>query len=87
MRTALIALMIFSVCSVESSSKDKVAKIPYQQMVSGMRDAFDCGVIVEKYLHGSLKGNDDQYHQLRQDHNCGYVESILNSAAPEQPQK
>jgi hypothetical protein len=79
MRAVLIALITVLVCAVESSSMDKVPKVPYPQMVQGMRDAFDCGVVVEKYLHGSLKGNDDAYHQLRQEHNCDYVESVVNS--------
>lgn len=79
MRAVLIALMIFPMCAVESSSKDKVRKVPFEQMVAGMRDAFDCGVVVEKYLHGSLKGEEDNYHQLRQEHNCDYVESVLSS--------
>ena len=72
--------MIFPMCAIGLSSKDKVAKVPFQQMVAGMRDAFDCGVVVEEYLHGSLKGKDDEYHQQRQEHNCDYVESVLNSA-------
>ena len=67
MRAALIALMIFPMCAIGLSSKDKVAKVPFQQMVAGMRDAFDCGVVVEEYLHGSLKGKDDEYHQQRQE--------------------
>jgi hypothetical protein len=79
----LVALISLTICAVESSSMDKVPKVPFQQMVAGMRDAFDCGVIVEKYLHGSLKAKDDEYHQLRQEHNCDYVESVLNSP-PEQ---
>jgi hypothetical protein len=83
MRAVLIASMIFAMCAVESSRKDKVAKVPFQQMVAGMRDAFDCGVVVEKYLHGSLTGKDDEYHQLRQEHTCEYVESVVNGP-PEQ---
>jgi hypothetical protein len=83
MRAVLIVLVMFPICAVESSSMDKSPKVPYQQMVAGMRDAFDCGVVVEKYLHGSLKGKDDEYHQLRQEHNCDYVESVLNGS-PEQ---
>lgn len=75
---AFIVLMIFPICVVGSSSKDKVAKVPYPQMVAGMRDAFDCGVVVEKYLHGTLKGKDDEYHQLRKEHNCDYVESVIS---------
>jgi hypothetical protein len=46
-------------------------------MAVGMRDAFNCGVVVEKHLHGTLKGKDDEYHQLRQENNCEYVESVL----------
>lgn len=79
----MIALMIVPVFAAGLSNKDKVNKVPYQQMVAGMRDAFDCGVVVEKYLHGSLKGKDDEYHQKRQEHNCDFVESVLNSS-PEQ---
>ena len=83
MRAVLVALLIFPVCAVSSSSKDKLPKVSFQQMVAGMRDAFDCGVVVEKYLHGSLKGKEDEYRQLRKEHNCDYVESVLNSL-PEQ---
>jgi hypothetical protein len=83
MRAVSIALAIFLVCAVESSSKDKVAKVPFQEMVAGMRDAFDCGVVVEKYLHGSVKGKDDAYRQMRKEHNCDYVESVI-SGSPEQ---
>ena len=52
-------------------------------MVAGMQNAFNCGVVVEKYLHGTLKGKDDAYHQLRQENNCDYVESVLNTASNE----
>ncbi len=70
---------MFLACAAELSSKDKVVKVPYQQMAEGMRDAFNCGVVVEEYLHGPLKGKDDQYHKLRQENNCEYVESVLNT--------
>ncbi|MBV8809176.1 MAG: hypothetical protein JO033_10925 [Acidobacteriaceae bacterium] len=79
MRAALVASLIFLVCAADLSSKDKAAKVPFQQMVAGMRDAFNCGVVVEKYLHGSLAGKADEYHQLRQENNCDYVESVLNT--------
>jgi hypothetical protein len=79
MRAATITLILLPICAMVSSSKDKVAKVPVQQMVSGMRDAFDCGVVVEKYLHGTLKGKDDEYHQLRKEHNCDYVESVISN--------
>jgi hypothetical protein len=83
MRAVLAASLIFLVCAVVLSSKDKPAKVSFQQMASGMRDAFNCGVVVERYLHGPLKGKDDDYHKLRQENNCDYVESVLNTL-PEQ---
>jgi hypothetical protein len=61
------------------SSKDKSNKVPYNEMAAGMRDAFNCGVIVEQYLHGRLKGHDDAYQKERAAYNCGYVESVLNT--------
>jgi len=78
MRAVLIVSLIF-LPSAALSSKDKPGKVPYQQMAVGMRDAFNCGVVVEKRLNGSLKGKDDQYHQLRQENNCDYVESVLST--------
>ncbi len=83
MRAVLIASTIFLVSAVDLSSKDKPAKVSLQQMAAGMRDAFNCGVVVERYLHGPLKGKDDEYHKLRQENNCDYVESVLNTP-PEQ---
>jgi hypothetical protein len=83
MRAALTASLIFLVCAVDSSSKDKTAKVSFRQMAAGMRDAFNCGVVVEEYLHGPLKGKDDDYHKQRQENNCDYVESVLNTL-PEQ---
>jgi hypothetical protein len=83
MRAVLIASLLFLTCTFALSSNDKPAKVPFQQMAAGMRDAFNCGVVVERYLHGPLKGKDDEYHQLRQENNCDYVESVLNTL-PEQ---
>ncbi|HEX4750110.1 MAG TPA: hypothetical protein VH302_11260 [Bryobacteraceae bacterium] len=83
MRGIFVASLIFLVCAVDLSSKDKPAKVSFEQMAAGMQDAFNCGVVVEKYLHGSLKGKDDEYHKLRQENNCDYVESVLNTL-PEQ---
>ena len=48
-----------------------------------MRDAFNCGVIVEDYRNGPLKGKDDQYQKLRHENNCDYVESVLNTLPEE----
>ena len=44
MRAVLIASLIFLVCAVDLSSKDKPAKVSFQQMAAGMQDAFNCGV-------------------------------------------
>lgn len=83
MRAGLAASLIFLAGAVEVSSRDKPAKVSFQQMAAGMRDAFNCGVVVERYLHGPLKGKDDDYHKLRQENNCDYIESVLNTL-PEQ---
>ncbi|HTU45105.1 MAG TPA: hypothetical protein VMF91_08590 [Bryobacteraceae bacterium] len=83
MRAVPIASLIFLLCAVNLSSRDKPAKVSFQQMAAGMRDAFNCGVVVERYLHGPLKGKDDDYHKLRAENNCDYVESVLNTL-PEQ---
>ena len=53
-------------------------------MAAGMRDALNCGVVVEKYLHGTLKGKDDEYHKLREENNCDDVESVLNTLPDQQ---
>lgn len=79
MRAVLAASLIFLAGAAELSSNDKPAKVPFQQMAAGMRDAFNCGVVVERYLHGPLKGKDDDYHKLREENNCDYVESVLNT--------
>lgn len=77
-RTAL-ALTILLACAGTLSSKDKTVKVPFHEMALGMRDAFNCGVIVEEYLHGSLKGKDDEYHSKRAENNCEHVETVLNT--------
>lgn len=79
MRSVFVASLVFLACAADLSSKDKAAKVSFQQMAAGMRDAFNCGVVVEKYLHGPLKGKADEYHTLRQENNCDYVESVLNT--------
>lgn len=79
MRAVLAASLLVLAGAVELSSKDKPAKVSFQQMAAGMQDAFNCGVVVERYLHGPLKGKDDDYHKLRQENNCEYVESVLNT--------
>jgi hypothetical protein len=66
-------------CAGTLSSKDKTFKVSFQEMALGMRDAFNCGVVVEQYLHGSLKGNPDEYHKNREKFNCDHVEGVLNT--------
>ena len=83
MRAGLFAALISLTCAAGLSSKDKPGKVPFDQLVSGMQHAFNCGVVVEKYLHGTLKGKDDDYHTLRKENNCDYVESVLNAAPQE----
>lgn len=84
MRTLAIVSLIFLASAAGLSSKDKPGKVPYKQMAEGMRDAFNCGVVVEQHLHGTLKGKDIAYRQLRQDNKCDYVESVLNTL-PNEP--
>jgi hypothetical protein len=84
MRASVVASIVFLVCAADLSSKDKPAKVPFQQMATGMRDAFNCGVVVEEYRNGPLKGRDDEYHKERQENNCDYVESVLNSVHDQQ---
>ena len=84
MRAVIIISLTFLASAADLSSKDKPAKVSFQQMAAGMRDAFNCGVVVEKYLHGNLKGKADEYHKLRQENNCDYVESVLNTLPAQQ---
>jgi hypothetical protein len=83
MRAVLIVSLVF-LASAGLSSKDKPAKVSFKQMAVGMRDAFNCGVVVEQHLHGTLKGKDIAYGQLRRDNRCDYVESVLNTL-PNEP--
>ena len=69
----------FLVCAATLSSKDKSGKVPFQDMALGMRDAFNCGVVVEQYLHGRLKGNADAYRKERDAYNCDHVEAVLST--------
>jgi hypothetical protein len=84
MRVVAVVSFISLVSTNGLSSKDKAAKVSFQQMAVGMRDAFNCGVVVEKHLHGTLNGKDDEYHQLQQENNCEYVESVLSTIPDKQ---
>ena len=79
MRAFLIASLVVLASAAHLSSNDKPAKVSYRQLAAGMRDAFNCGVVVEEYRHGPLKGHEDDYHKARQENNCDYVESVLNT--------
>ena len=83
MRAVVVVTLIFLASGAALTSKDKPAKVPFKQMAAGMRDAFNCGVFVEKHLNGTLKGKDIAYHQLRQENNCDYVESVLSTLPDE----
>jgi hypothetical protein len=84
MRAGVVVSLIFLVSAAGLSSKGKPAKVSFQQMAMGMRDAFNCGVVVEKHLHGTLKGKDNEYHQLQQENNCEYVASVLSTLPDKQ---
>ena len=84
MRAVVVVTLIFLASGAALTSKDKPAKVPFKQMAAGMRDAFNCGVVVEKHLHGTLKSKDDEYYQLRQENNCEYVESVLSTIPDKQ---
>jgi hypothetical protein len=83
MRKTLIVAVGFLACGATLSSKDKGTKVPFHDMAVGMRDAFNCGVVVEEYLHGSLKGNADEYHKQRTENACDHVEAVLNTLRDE----
>ncbi len=70
---------VFLVFAATLTSKDKPAKVPFHEMALGMRDAFNCGLVVEQRLHGKLKDNDELYKKERETYNCDHVESVLNT--------
>lgn len=67
------------ICAATLSSKDKQVKVPFHEMALGMRDAFNCGLVVEQRLHGKLKDNDEVYGKERAMYNCDHVEAVLNT--------
>ncbi len=66
---------------------DELPKEQQAQACLGMRDAFNCGVLVEQYLHGPLQGKDEVYHKVRQENNCDHVEAVLNTLRDEDGNK
>jgi len=79
MRKAVILAALFVAFSEGLSSKDKNVKVPFHEMALGMRDAFNCGLVVEQRLHGRLKDDADGYSKERAANNCDHVESVLNT--------
>jgi hypothetical protein len=79
MSKVVIIAATFLTCAATLSSKDKTAKVSLREMALGMRDAFNCGLVVEQHLHGRLKDNDEGYRKERDAYNCDHVETVLNS--------
>jgi hypothetical protein len=79
MSKVVILAAVFAACAADLSSKDKSAKVPFHEMALGMRDAFNCGLVVEQRLHGRLKDDADGYRKERDAYNCDHVESVLNT--------
>jgi hypothetical protein len=66
-------------CAATLSSKDKTARVSLHEMALGMRDAFNCGLVVEQHLHGRLKDDAEAYRKERDAYNCDHVEAVLNT--------
>jgi hypothetical protein len=75
-KSLLFAITIMASVAT-ASTKDK--KVPFHEMALGMRDAFNCGLLVEEHLHGRLKDNPDLYGKERETYNCQHVEEVLNT--------
>jgi hypothetical protein len=69
----------FLACAATVSSKDKSPKVTFHEMALGMRNAFNCGIVVEQYLHGRLKGDQDGYRKERDAYDCDHVEAVLGT--------
>ena len=79
MKKSTIGVIAALACTLPVGSKDKSPKVSYTEMALNMRDAFNCGVIVEEYLHGSLQGNTDAYHKEQLKYNCDHVQEVLST--------
>jgi hypothetical protein len=78
--TRWILLGVFFMATVMAAgSKDKSPKVTYREMALEMRDAFNCGVLIEEHLHGRLKDNAELYTKERVTYNCDHVEAVLNT--------
>jgi hypothetical protein len=85
MSRSIALLFVLLVCGVAVSSKDKTVKVTYREMALGMRDAFNCGVVVEEYRIGKFKDNADAYHKEKETYNCDHVEEVLNTLNDQAP--
>lgn len=80
MRNATIcAAVLLTVSAAAAGSKDKLPKVSYREMQLEMRDAFNCGLVVEKHLHGRLKDDADGYAKEREAYHCDHVEQVLST--------
>ncbi len=79
MRKVVFLSATVLVCAATLSSKDKYPKVTYHEMALGMRDAFNCGLVIEQHLHGPLKDNPESYKKQRDENNCDHVETVLNT--------
>lgn len=79
MSKPVLFAVTFLACVSSVSSKDKSAKVSVREMALGMRDAFNCGLVVEQHLHGRLKDDADGYGKERAAYNCDHVEAVLNT--------
>ena len=78
-RTVIVATAFLACLASASSSKDKSPKVTFHEMAVGMRDAFNCGLVVEEHLHGRLKSDPGAYSKERETYNCDHVEAVLNT--------
>jgi hypothetical protein len=79
MNKVVLLAATFLVSAAILSSKDKPAKVTVHEMALGMRDAFNCGLVVDQRLHGKLKDNDELYRKERDEYSCDHVEAVLNT--------
>lgn len=79
MSKALPLAAVLLACAATLSSKDKNVKVTFHEMALGMRDAFNCGLVIDQHLHGRLKDDPEGYKKERAAYNCDHVESVLGT--------
>ena len=85
MRKSLFFAILSLAAVAIGGTKDKSPKVTYREMALGMRDAFNCGVLVEEHLHGKLKDDTDLYNKEHASNNCSHVEEVLNTIDEQKP--